>query len=346
MSAVDKVKVLSTIAPPAGSDNVRATTQGDNNKRTERYQLRVTGQVDVTVAGSNVLNKGSILAALTDIGFSDGGTDKIVLDARLARFIAEAMAPSALPATRMTTAAIQAATQLEEIVPLFMSAYKTGNLNETKFVEVNKQLQQQPFITPLRTIGRLVNGAPTGTITNLQATVEQVYDDLVQTPPWLSPYTRQVVQDVAGANAALKVDLRGSRYLRGIAIQQDSDLGEVNDIIQNLVLRGDRDTYWGQQGIPLRDLLLAQAYENGGSVQLGGSTGAGVTAVMSGGYLWIDFCRYGRLSTMWNPYQDTNLRLELGVVPSAFGVTGSKIRVAMVEYERTAATAAELPITI
>lgn len=337
MAATDKVRLLPTIVP-GSADNVRAFTQAENNKRTERYQMRVTGQVDITVAGTGLVNRGSILGALTDIGYNDGGTDKVVVDARLARFIAEALAPSALPATRLANAGIQAATLLSEIVPIWLSARGTINPNETKYVEVNKQLQQQPFITPLRLITRLATGpALAGTVTNLQATVEQVYDDLVATPPWLSNYVRQVVQDVAGANPSLRVDLRGSRYIRGIAIQQDSALGEVSDIINSLVLRGDTYSFFGENPIPFVDLQQMMTEEQGGAV----------SAALAPGYLFIDFARYGRLSTMWNPYQDTNLRLELNVQPSAIvGNSASKVRVALIEYERTAATVKELPITI
>lgn len=333
MASVDKVKVLPAIA--AGANGVRVGTIGDNNKRTERYQLRVTANVTPLAAPGVNRNRGSVLALLGDIGFNDGGTDKVVLDARLARFIGEAMAPSALPATRLdaTSLVLQA---LEETVPIFLSAYKTGNPNETKYVEVNKQLQQQVFLTPNALAANITSGAGGATIAGLQATVEQVYDDLVGTPPWVSPFTRQIVQDVTAANPTFRVDLRGSRYVRGIAIQQDTNVGEVADIINSLVLRGDRDTYLGQQGIPFRDLVTAAAYEQGGAV-----------FAAPAGYLWIDFCRYGRLSTMWNPYQDTNLRLELNVQPSAAaGATASRVRVAMVEYERTAATVAALPVEI
>lgn len=338
MAAVDKIKVLPAMVPAATSAGVRATTTGDNNKRTERYQLRVTASVaQAAVVGTVLRNKGSVLALLTEIGFNDGGTDKIVLDPRLGRFIAEALAPSALPATRLTAPAAGVAQALEETVPLWMSAVGTSNPNETKYVEVNKQLQQQVFATPNFNGSNLVDGAGAFTITGLTVNVEQLYDDMVGTPPWLSPYTRQIVQDVNGASTALKVDLRGSRYVRGIALQQDTaTVGEVADIVNALVMRGDRDTYIGQQGIPLRDLILGNAVEQGGAIFSNPA-----------GYLWIDFTRYGRLSTMWNPYQDTNLRFELDCQPSVtVGATASKVRVAMVEYERTAATVATLPITI
>ena len=229
-------------------------------------------------------------------------------------------------------AGIQAATLLNETVPIWLSAARTANPNETKYVEVNKQLQQQVFIVPTRTIGRLVSGAPTGTITNLQAAVVQVYDERLDSQPWLSAFTRQVVQDVTGTNSALKVDLRGSRYVRGIAIQQDTDQGEVPDIINALVLRGDDKAIYGDRAIPFAALQAFQAEEYGGS--------------LPAGYLYIDFARYGRLSTFFNPYEDTNLRLELDVQVSGGGATGSKVRVAMVEYERTPATAGVLPVAI
>jgi hypothetical protein len=151
-------------------------------------------------------------------------------------------------------------------------------------------------------------------------------------PPWISPFTRQVTQDVTGANAQLKIDLRGTRYLRGLMLQQDtSGVGEVADIINSVILRGDKKSILGDGGIPFRDLQQAQAYEYGGAIPAG--------------YLWMDFARYGRLSTLWNPNQDTNLRLELNVQPSVtVGAVSSQVRVAMVEYEQTAAT--QLPPNI
>lgn len=337
MASIDRYKTLpSIVVPNAAPDGQRAKTQGENNKRTERYNCTVSGQVDVTVAGLGLRNRGSILAAITDLGFIDGGADKIVVDARLARFIAEAMSQSALPATRLGGVGIQAASLLRETFPLWLASPRTVNPNETKYVEANKQLAQEVFITPLRTIGRFAGGAPTGTVTNLQMQVEQVYDDLVGVAPVLNGYMRQITQDVPGANPGLKIDLRGSRYMRGLAIQQDSDAGEVNDIIRALVLRGDNQAIYGDRAIPYQNLVEHSAEDFGGAV------------VAQGGYLFIDFVRYGRLTSLWNPYQDTNLRLELDVTPSVtVGATSSKVRVAVWEMERTAVTVqGELPYQI
>jgi hypothetical protein len=335
MASIDRVKTIpSVIVAASDVDGQRKRTQGENNKRTERYNCTVTGQVDISVAGAGLRNRGSILAAITDVGYIDGGSDKVAVDARLARFIGEAMAPSALPATRLGGVGVQVATQLRETFPLWLATPRGANPNETKYIESNKQLAQEVFLTPLRTIARLAGGAPTGTITNLQMQVEQIYDDLVGVAPLLSTYVRQISQDVTGANTALKVDLRGNRYIRGIAIQQDTDQGEVSDIINSLVLRGDNQAILGDRAIPFRNMVEHAQEEQGGAV------------VAQLGYLFIDFMRYGRLTALWNPFQDTNLRLELDVQPSV-GNTSSKVRVALWEMERTAVTLqGELPFQI
>lgn len=331
MASIDRYKTIPTIVVAAADvDGQRKRTQGENNKRTERYNCTVTGQVDITVAGAGLRNRGSILAAATEVGYIDGGADKVNIDPRLARFLGEAMAPSALPATRLGGVGVQAATQLRETFPLWLATPRSGNPNETKYTEPNKQLAQELFLTPNRAITRLAGGGVTGTITNLQMQIEQVYDDLVGVPPLLSTYVRQITQDIPGANAALKIDLRGNRYIRGIAIQQDTSEGEVADIINALVLRGDNQAIFGDRGIPFRNLVEHAQEEQGGAV------------VAQLGYLFIDFLRYGRLASLWNPFQDTNLRLELDVQPSV-GNNNSRVRVALWEMERTGVTVQDPP---
>lgn len=339
MAAVDKIRLLPGIAVPAAAanDGTRQRSPVENNKRTERFNLRVTGQVDITVAGTGLRNRGSILAAITDLGFEDGGADKVVADARMQRAYAEFMSRSVLPAARLGGAGVQAATLLNEIVPVFLSSPGSVDPNETKYVEVNKQSALNVFITPQRLIGRLVAGAPTGTVTNLAVTLEQVYDDLTEAP-YTTIYQRQIVQNVNAANAALRVDLRGSRYIRGLIIQQDTDIGEVGDIINSLVLRGDANSMIGDAAVPLRDLIDA------GQIEYGGATAFVQT---NGAYTFVDFQRYGRISSWWNPYQDTNMRLELNVQPSVTGgAAASFVRVGVIEYERTAVTAPTIPFTI
>jgi hypothetical protein len=329
MASIDRTRGLAPIViPNTAVDGQRITTKAENNKRTERYLLRVTGQVDITAAGGALRNRGSILAALSDIGYIDGGQDKVVCDARLQRFLSEVLAGGNLPATRLQGPGIQVATQLSETVEIFLASARSLNPNETKYVEPNKQLDQQVFVTPVRQISRFASAGAglVGTITNMSVSVEQVYDDLLGVKPFYTIFGRQISQDVTGVNSQLKVDLKGSRYVRGLAIQQDTDQGEVQDIINALVLRGDAGSVIGDRSVSFTDLVQHMSDEYSGAVQA------------TAGYLFIDFQRYARIASWWNPYQDTNLRLELDVQPSGGGNTGSKVRVFVWEYERTGAT--------
>ena len=313
----------------AATANVPAFLNAANNRRTERFDMVFTGNANITVAGTGVRNRGSILGAVTSINVRADGRDIVNIDGRLMRFMADQMAPSALPATRLTGAGV-ANTPLREIVPVWLSAPRTANPNETKFVETNKQLAVQVGYQPNLAITGVAEGpALAGSILNLNANIVQVCDDQIGEPPWFVAGYRQIQQDVSASNTQFKIDLRGSRLIRGIAIQQDTNQGEVSDIIVNLVLRTDQGTIIGDTGIPFADLVDAMAAEYGGS--------------LPAGYLFIDFCRYGRLTSMFNAFEGTNPRLELSVAPSAVaGATGSKVRVAFWEYERTPATAAQL----
>src|SRR5690242_11321822 len=99
MASIDRLRSLADIVAGA-TDGVPYATAGENNRRTERYQLKVTCPVTVTAAGTN-RNRGSVLALLPDVSFLDGGVPKVTGDARLQRALAESFAPSALPATRL-----------------------------------------------------------------------------------------------------------------------------------------------------------------------------------------------------------------------------------------------------
>src|SRR5690348_17453384 len=55
-----------------------------------------------------------------------------------------------LPATRLTGPGIQVATQLSETLSIYLASARSVNPNETKYVETNKQLDQQVFVTPVR----------------------------------------------------------------------------------------------------------------------------------------------------------------------------------------------------
>lgn len=315
----DYVQALPTVVfAAADPDGVRKTAKVENLHRTEKLQARVTGQVDITVAGTSVRNRGSILAAITEAGFTSNGRDKVLAELRAQRFIADYFANGQLPATRLAGFGVQAATQLSEVVPLWLCFPQTIAPGESKYVEAIKNALLEAFFNPNRAIGRLVGGAPTGTITNLNVTVEQVYDKEFSAPSLFSRFTRQIITNVVAANTALVVDLRDARALRGILIMQESDEGEVNDIVNSLVLRGDNSAVIGPKNVLWNDLVDAQ-FEEAGPVVVGNRA-----------YYYHNFVRYGRMSTRYEPGQDSNLRLELNVQPSVTGVgTGSKVRVVL-----------------
>src|SRR5258708_27873957 len=123
MASIDRWRGMQTInVPNTAADGQRQFTKCENNKRTEGYLLRVTGQVDFTAAGGALRNRGSILAALSDVGYIDGGTDKVVCDARLLRFLDEVLAGGSLPATRLAGPGIQVATQLSETLRIHLAS--------------------------------------------------------------------------------------------------------------------------------------------------------------------------------------------------------------------------------
>lgn len=322
----------SIVVAPTDLDGQRKTSKIENNHRIEKLQLVVTGQVDLTVAGTGLRNRGSILAALSDVGFTDAGVDKLVAEARMARFFADYFSSSALNKTRLTGAGVQAATQLREVLPLWLCAPHTIDPGDTKYVEADKLAELLAFITPNRVIGRLVAGAPTGTITNLQANVEMVYDDDVADAPLLQSFVRQIVKTVDSANTDFEIPIADPRYLQRLVIMQESDEGEVSDIINSVIIRGDRGSVFGDKAIPWRDLVDMMAQEGG--------PGASETQA----YALVDFLRYGRLSTQYDPTQDTNLRVVLDVQKSVTGVaTGSKVRVGLWLAQRTPTTTRPLP---
>lgn len=324
MSVKDRVKALQTFV--ATQSGTRAFAKLENNKRTRLALQTISAEVNITVGGSAVANKGSVLALAGQCFFSDGGTDKVLGDARLLRFLNECMAPSALPATRLAGAGIQTTT-ISEQVWLPLACPRTVNPGETAYVEPNKQLDLLAGVIPTLDVTRVATGA-TGTVSNFTVRTQQWYDDLLGNVPLLNVFYREVAQTVAGANNTFRIDLRGNRYLAGLFIQQDTDQGEQSDIISSLVLRGDNFPIIGDQQVPYADLANASAIDFGGAVTLGNP----------GGYLGIWFPTYGRLSGLWNPFQDTNLRLELTVAPSGGGRTGSLVRVGLLEWERTPAT--------
>jgi hypothetical protein len=332
MSAPDKSSRRPTITHVNGA-GVRDTSKLLNNVRTRLLKLRYTLGVNITVAGAGLRNRGSLLGAFLEAGLAEAGTDRINLDPRLMSRLSNFFSLQPNPATRLANANIQNVTLSEEIILPLAHPY-SANPQESFYVEADIKNTLEVFSTFNGNAALIVNGG-TVALSNPQVSVSQAHDVNVAERPAVDVFIRQVTQQVSGANTALEVDLRGSRYLAGIIVQQDTNVGEVTDIINSLVFRGDGYDIIGPTFVPWTELVQEQAYQSGG-------------ADVDGASWMYNFVKSGRMSTMLHPAMLSNLRLECNVQPSvAAGATSSLIRVALIEYERRpGVTSAEMPFTV
>lgn len=286
----------------------------------------VAGLLAVTVAGTGILNRGSIMAAFDSMGISENGKDRQFIDPRILRFIAEAAAPSAPTAVRAASAAI-ANTNLRETFRVYFAHPFSLNPRETNFI-VSDPTADFSFFHQLNGVNngvaKIIAGG-TATLQNVTVKVQQTMDGYETSRPTFIPTIRMISQKVVGVDNQLDIYLRPSNFVRGIVIQQDTDKGEVSDIINSFILQGDRQQLIGPEKNDFSLLIQAEEYDWGGSM-LGAP-----------GYLLINFQDGGKLSNVWNPNQDSNLCLTCDCQPSGVaGVTSSVIRVAILELERDA----------
>lgn len=332
MSAPDKSSRRPSITHTQGA-GVRDTSKLLNNVRTRLLKLRYTLGVNITVAGAGLRNGGSLLGAFSEGGLAEAGTDRINLDPRLMRRISNFFSLNTNPNTRLANANIQNVTLSEEIILPLAHPY-SGWPSESFYVEADIKNTLEAFSTFNNNPALIVNGG-TVALSSPVVTVSQDHDINVLSRPDVDIFVRQVTQTVSAANNALEIDLRGSRYLAGIAIQQDTNVGEVTDVINSLVFRGDGYDIIGPTFVPFTELVQSQAYQSGG-------------ADLDGVSYIYNFVKNGRMSTMLHPAMLSNLRLEVDCQPSVTaGATSSKIRVALIEYERRpGVTAAEMSFTV
>jgi hypothetical protein len=328
-----------TILPVAGGD--RAFVRLAAAKRTNYVSLVARGQFDQSVgAATSIRNRGSIWAAFDEVVLDENGQDMHVYRGPVLRMISEALAPSALSATRVTSTAIQAATQLREHARMYFAMPFGLDPAETAFVERNPgQLFQVGVRLAATPATRLVNpGANTSALTNVSVTVLQGYDnpnpDGTLDAPLFIPMVRQLgLIPVAAASSAQVVDVRTTNLCRMIIISQETTTeGEVSDIINSFVFRGDNKTLIGPNVSRWDDLLLDNEYELGGAV-LGNAS-----------HLPIMFQRYGRIGDSLNPSEDVNIRFEFNVQPSA-SAGASQLRITLVELVRSQVTAKTIPFS-
>ncbi len=295
--------------------------------------LQLTARATITLAGAvaaAIRNRGSVWALFNEVILDENGRDRMVLDGRVLRFLAEMSAPSALTATRLTSLA-NGATVLEETVRLYFAHPLALDPLETSFIErdarQNLSLAIRMNANPEL---RLVDAG--GTVSAVSVNVTQAYEEpgpagAVQ-PLFIPVISQQTVQ-IAGAVSQQPEFIRGVNPIRALIVSQEtSTVGEVSDIITSFVLRGDYRPIIGPAPMTLRDFQLDSEFEYGGAVVSSNRAHVG-----------LNFQRYGRLSDVLNPQQDTNLRFEFTAAPSASAGT-STIRITRVELERDGAVVA------
>lgn len=291
----------------------------------------VAGLLSITVATATgpIVNRGSIMAAFDSMGISENGKDRQFIDPRILRFIAEAAAPSAPTAVRAAALTV-GTTNLRETFRVYFAHPFSLNPRETNFI-VSDPTADFSFFHQLNGVNNgvtkivAVAGPATVTLTGVTVKVQQTMDSYETSRPTFIPTIRMISQKVVGVDNGLDIYLRPSNYVRAIVIQQDSDKGEVSDIINSFILQGDRQQLIGPEKTDWTLLTQAEEYDWGGSM-LGAP-----------GYLLLNFQEGGRLANVWNPSQDSNLRLTVDCQPTVFaGATSSVIRVALLELERDA----------
>jgi hypothetical protein len=332
---------LADIVPVAGQ---RRTTRVNNKLQTHRFGLLPQSQVDVTVAGTDVLNRGSVWGIYDEVGVLDAGDEVINVDGPTARFLSEMHAPSALDRRRLTSAGVQAATIIRESSALWFAHPLSANGAETTFLERDERNQVEVFVKLKADGGNsgLIRTGATMTVTNNTVKVFQDADRFTPSKPYFIPTIRQVVVNVAAANPQLELLLKVQNPLRAVVVKQETDQGEVGDIITSLRFLSDTRQIIGPNFINWRDLTMAQGYEFGGDVFTDG-VGYG-----QNGYLGINFQSGGRLSNVLDARREPNLRFEFNATPSTqTGAANSRIRVTLLELERRQGLVAdEVPFPI
>lgn len=314
-----------SITPVAGE---RVGSRLVNRVQSHFISLRITGTL--TIAGgaaTAIRNRGSVAACFDEIGINENGTDRVLARGAALRMLAEGSAPSALTAKRVTGTAA-AAYELEEVVRLYFAHPFAVNPRETAFIENDPRQVLEVFVKQATdAAGRLVEvgGAVTAALTNLRVEVTQAYDATEKSLPEYIPTIRQLLVDVPSANSQQVEYLKTTKLLRAVVISQETTtVGEVDDIINKVALKGDFRDIIGPSPESFDQILLDSEYDFGGAV-----------VASNRSHLLLNFQQHGRLSNVINPAQDANLRFEFDCAPSA-SAGSSKIRITLVELERVA----------
>src|SRR5574341_938011 len=326
--------MFKTVRTPAqsivGVAGQRVSTDLQTGGWNRAHLLRLFGTINITVAATRVVNKGSIFGAWDAIGMNEAGRDIFLLDGRCVRAASEAYAPSALSQTRLAGTGV-AATALVEAATLFCATPIDADPHGTVFREVDTKKKLQLF-GQLRADGGqggIVQGGTSSMTVVPQIQVDQLYDDLSGVQPDFLPFIRQDTIAVAAAQNPLTYYIQSPNAIRAILIQTEGPpQGEVGDILAGLAMRATGRDIIGPNQSSWDQLLRSQERDFGGAVYATG------TSYGQSAYLFLNFAENGRLANVI-PGTMPGLRFEFNAAPSAqAGVTSSIIRLTFFELER------------
>lgn len=322
---MDNIAQMATLnITPAADAGFERAIDLDNGKATRYVQCRVSANVTVAgVPATSIRNLGLADSLFEEVGIKESGNKVISADGRAMMFASEWMcALTATLKSRVTSVAVGGPTTISSTFRIWMENPQAVAPKETLFLEklVNTKLQFYGRYSTATTgaaastvgAGRLFN-APAGctvTIDTVSISVEQYADATltVDSLPLFRPRVDQFVFNPVAVNnrTPVPVPVDTNEYLRGITLIFDNvTSGLDGGLVNGLALRGDKSEYLGQGGlVSIADYIRAQAFGSGGEI----STLYGGTAV------YINFQKAGRLSNLYNPLQDTNLKLILDVI--------------------------------
>ncbi len=319
----------SQIVPVAGE---RTYSRLINGVQSHHVTLVARATVQISVAAATAtLNRGSVWSLFDEVGIDENGSDAYLMHGRVLRFLSEMSAPSPLDYKRLTSTAVGTYTLVEAARIYFAHPYAVTP-RETAFIERDTRQLFQVFVklnsTPANAL--LTVGGATVAVTAVSVDVIHGYDSAETKRPLFIPRVRQQVDSVAATNAALPIYLKTPHAIRALVLSQETTtVGEVGDIINKVVLRGDFHSIIGPTVVGWENLTLD------GEFEFGGASGAAPNAAALGTFgneaHWgINFQAGGRLSAILNPNQDSNLRWEVDCRPSV-SAGSSQIRTTIVE---------------
>jgi hypothetical protein len=312
-----------TVAPAGG---LRSQLRLLNNKRTIRLYITVRATVQVTTLATSLRNKGNA-AALLRLYVNENGKDRMTLDGRVASHLTACYAANTPTNTRQSALTVATYNLVERIVVHF-SPRQAVVPSETCFAETSPTaplfLEAEAYANGF---ARLFGGGA-GSVSSLTVECEQEFVDEADAPlPFFVTTYREQIENVSGVNSAYPIFIRSANKLRGIVISQDSDTGEVSDILSTIALRADNGDIIGPNPVTYDN--FAQMMEN----EMAGQVYTPSDAQRSRSHVFINFQQEGRLSRLVDPYRDfTNLRLEFGTTTST--ETNPKVRITYIEMER------------